>query len=141
MNSGFIVILIVFINSEYISGECPKAYNLSDEVFITFEKLIVPKLEVLLKQRINKRAVSDDNYFRNISMSCKTEARSIARANIMLGRMHYISNVISKSRRFKKILKTQPLQPLTIELERLMREGMIQAGDLEAAKRESAPIT
>lgn len=132
-----LIFLAGVVNTFMFSTEprsCPKPHNFSDEVYITFEKFIVPKIEVLINQNISKREIGTTSYFDTLPHSCNPDALSKARASIILGRINYLSEIIANSRRYHRALGTRRLIFVSSEIERQMREGIIQAGEAELAK-------
>lgn len=113
---------------------CPKPHNFSDETYIAFEKFIVPKIEVLLNQDISKRDIGTNSYFATLPHTCNPDALSKARTNVILGRINYLSETIANSRRFHRALEKRNLSFVSTETEQSMREGIIQAGEVELAK-------
>ena len=132
-----LIFLIGVSNAFVFPGEprlCPKPHNFSDEVYINFEKFIVPKIEVLLNQNISKRGIGTTSYFATLPQSCRPDPLSKARADVILGRINYLSETIADSRRYKRALRTRRINFLSIETEQQMRNGIIQAGEVELAK-------
>lgn len=113
---------------------CPKPHNFSDEIYISFEKFIVPKIEVLLNQNISKIYIGTNSYFSTLPSTCNIDALSKARTNIILGRINYLSEIIANSRRFHRALGNRRINFISPESERIMRDGIIQAGEVELGR-------
>ena len=133
----FFTIMFMAVNAQQSQPSCPMPHNFSDEVYIAFEKIIVPKIEVLLNDHANKMSTTDLNYINGNRPGCSLDGRSLARANIILGRMHYISNFITSNRRYRRAVANNPEVPLSSEIERMMRLAAAMAGETEASIQNS----
>ena len=109
------------------SGICPRPYNYVEEIAIAFDKLIVPKLVVLLKTNISVRSISPNTDF--FPLDCRAEPRSMSRAVITLAHIEYVSDLINSTSKFQQALSEQPLRPLSSQMIRLIKEGMQNVED------------
>lgn len=111
---------------------CPRPYNYVEEVAVAFDKLIVPKLEVLLNTNISVRGISPNSNF--FPRDCVAELRSMSRAIITLAHIEYVSDLINGSSTYQQALRMQPLRPLANAAIDLIRGGLQQAEDVMSIK-------
>lgn len=116
---------------------CPKPYNLTDEIYIAFEKMIVPKIEVLLNQNISKRSVSRNVY--EFPESCKPDILSKSRMDVVMGRIRFLSSTIENSRRYARALTLRNVS-FPDDMEHTMRTEIIKLGDIELERSENPDL-
>lgn len=116
---------------------CPKPYNLTDEIYIAFEKMIVPKIEVLLNQNISKRSIGINTY--KIPESCKLDFLSKSRMDVVIGRIRFLSSTIENSRRYVRALTTRNAT-FPDDMEHIMRTEIIKLGDMELKRSENPDL-
>lgn len=124
---------ILFVLITLSSATCPKPFNYVEAMIVSFEKNIVPKIEVLLQSKLNIHGISPTASF--FPLDCRAEIKSLARTTVMLRRLEYVSNAIVESERYNQSVQAWPLIPLTPEMVRQIKLGLRNAESMMRSDR------
>lgn len=114
---------ILFLLVTLSQSECPRPHDYIESLIISFEQNIVPKIEVLIRNKINIRSVSP---IKQVSQptTCQPDIKSLARAEIMLRRIEHISDIVNESNQYNQSVQIWPIVPLTSDLIRQLKLGL-----------------
>lgn len=109
-------------------SRCPLPADMFDEVYIIFEKWLIPMIEVLLNTSISKISTSPTFYYEYINTiprTCRLDKEAALRSETLMKRMEYLRDVMLQSPIYQRgLILHHSFRPLSTELERLMRLAM-----------------